>query len=173
MRAPFELSLSASSKQGRGFCRGGPHAPRLAGSFEPGLAASRRGRLRVLYESSFRALSLGLFVRGRGFCRGGPRAPRLAGSFEPGLAVSRWGRLRVLYESPFRALSLGLSAARPRFLPWGPSRPAAGGLFRARLGGLSPRTPSRPSWRALSGSHCRPLRCEADTSAARARAPCG
>ena len=47
----------------------------------------------------------------------------------------------------------------------------AGGLLRTWLSGSSPRTPSRPSWRALSNSHLRHLRCEAEASAARARAP--
>ena len=37
------------------FCRAGPRAPRQAGSFEPGSAASRRGRLRVLHASAARA----------------------------------------------------------------------------------------------------------------------
>jgi hypothetical protein len=77
----------------------------------------------------------------------------------------------VLYESPSRALTFDLFVARLKLLPRGLSRPAAGGLLRAWLSGFSPRTPSRPSWRALSSSHLRPLRCEAEASAAGTLAP--
>ena len=52
-------------------------------------------------------------------------------------------------------------------VPRGPSCPAAGGLLRAWCSGFSPQTASRPSWRALSSSRLRPLRCEAEASAAR------
>ena len=112
-------------------------------------------------------------LRGRGSRRGGHHAPRLAGSFEPGLAASRHGRHRVLHGEPSRALTFGPLVARPRLPPRGPSRPAAGGLLRAWLSGLSPRTPSRPSWRALSSSHLWPLSCEAEASAAGAITPRG
>ena len=126
MESSLELPPSASSLRRRSVCRRGPRAPRLAGSFEPGLAASRRGRLRVIYESPFRALSLSASpLRGRGFCRGGPRAPRLAGSFEPGLAACRRGRLRVLHGEHSRALTAGPFVARPILLPLGPASPAA------------------------------------------------
>ena len=173
MESSLELSPSASSLRGRGLCRGGHHAPRLAGSFEPGLAASRRGRHRVLHGELSRALTSGLSLRGRGFRRGGHHAPRLAGSFEPGLAASRRGRHRVLHGELSRALTFGLFVARPRLPSRGPSRPAAGGLIRARFSGFLPRTASRPSWRALQSSHLRPLRCEAEASVAGASAPRG
>ena len=118
-------------------------------------------------ESSLELSPSASSLRGRGFCRGGHHAPRLAGSFEPGLAASRRGRLRVLHGELSRALTFGLFVARPRLPSRGPSRPAAGGLLRAWCSGFSPQTASRPSWRALSSSRLRPLRCEAEASAAR------
>ena len=137
-----ELSPSVLPFLGRGIRRSGPRAPWLAGSLEPGLAASRRGRLRVIYESPFRALSLSASsLRGRGFCRGDPRAPRLAGSFQPA-----WlGRFPPRTPSRpscelFRALTSGLFVARPKLLPPGHARPATGWLLRAWLGGSSPLT---------------------------------
>ena len=152
------------------FCRAGPHAPWQTGSFGPGLASPRRTRFRVLYESPSRAPTFDHFVARPKLLLRGPSRPRLADSLEYGLGASRRGRLRVLYESPSRALSLGLFVARPKFLQRGPSRPAAGGLLRAWLVGFSPRTPLRePLSRALS----RPLRCEAEVSAAGALAPRG
>ena len=166
MESSLELSPSASSLRGRSFCRAGPRA---------GSAAPRRGRLRVLHGELSRALTFGLFVarpklRPRGpsrpeaggllrawlggfsprtpsrpscFCRAGPRAPRQAGSFEPGSAASRRGRLRVLHGELSRALTFGLFVAR------------------------------RPLREPLSSSHFRPLRCEAEASAAGALAPRG
>ena len=71
------------------------------------------------------------------------RRAQLAGSFEPGSAASRRGRLRVLHGELSRALTFGLFVAR------------------------------RPLREPLSSSHFRPLRCEAEASAAGALAPRG
>ena len=109
----FELPPSAPSMRGRDVRRAGPLSPRLAGSCEPGPAASRRGRLRVLYGELSRPLSFGLFVVRPRLLPRGPRAPRLAGSFEPGLAHSRRGSLGVLHVS-FFDLSLSASSMRGR-----------------------------------------------------------
>jgi len=115
-------------------------------------------------ESSLELSPSASSLRGRSFGRGDPRAPWLAGSFEPGLAAPRHGRLRVLHGELSRTLTFGIFVARTKLLPRGPAR---------RLGGSSTRTPSRLSWRALSSSHLRPLRCEAEASAAGTLAPRG
>ena len=173
MESSLELPPSASSLRRRSVCRGGPRAPRLAGSFEPGLAASRRGRLRVLYESPFRALSLGLLKARPRFLPRGPSRPAAGGLLRAWLGgFSPWTSSRPLRELLSSSLSRPL-CARPRFLPRGPSRPAASGLFRARLGGFSLGTSSRPLREPLSSSLSRPLRCEAEVSAVGALTPRG
>ena len=173
LESSLELLPSASSLRGRSFCRGDHRAPRLAGSSEPGVAASRRRRLRVHHGELSRALAFGLFAARPKLLPRGTSRPAAGGLRRACLAASRRGRHRVLHGELSRALTLGLFVARPRPLPRGPSRPAAGGLLRAWLSGFSPRTPSRPSWRALSSSHLRPLRCEAEASAAGAITPRG
>ena len=157
----LELSPSVLPFLGRGVRRSGPRAPRLAGSSEPGLAASRRKRLRVLHASAARAARA--------------RAPR--GKLAP-LSLARQLFAVDAFASFMKSsLEPSLSAsffARQKLLPRGPSRPAAVWLLRAWLGGLSPQTPSRPfreppsSSLSLSASSLRGRRfCRA------ALAPCG
>ena len=112
-RARSALTGVFQQRGGRDVRRAGPLSPRLAGSCEPGPAASRRGRLRVLYGELSRPLTFGLFVVRPRLLPRGPRAPRLAGSFGPGLAHSRRGSLGVLHVS-FFDLSLSASSMRGR-----------------------------------------------------------